>query len=44
MGFSEYGADANVQFQSPKPEQGDYSESYQCIYHEHILNMIEQRP
>lgn len=44
MGFSEYGADANVQFQSSRPEQGDYSESYQCVYHEHILNMIEHRP
>lgn len=44
MGFSEYGADANIQFQSPRPEAGDYSESYQCIYHEHILNMIQQRP
>lgn len=44
MGFSEYGADANVQFQSSRPEPGDYSESYQCVYHEHILNMIEHRP
>ena len=44
MGFSEYGADANVQFQSSRPEQGDYSESYQCLYHEHILHMIEERP
>lgn len=44
IGFSEYGADANPQFQSAAPERGDYSESYQCIYHEHILNCIEQRP
>ena len=44
MGFSEYGADANVQFQSSRPEQGDYSESYQCLYHEHIMHMIEERP
>lgn len=44
IGFSEYGADANVQFQSPKPEKGDYSESYQCIYHEHMLQCIEERP
>lgn len=41
MGFSEYGADCNVQFQSAVPEQGDYSEQYQCKYHEHILNCIE---
>lgn len=44
IGFSEYGADANPQYQSPNPEKGDYSESYQTIYHEHILNMIEARP
>jgi beta-galactosidase len=44
MGFSEYGADANPQYQSSKPERGDYTESYQAIYHEHMLQMIEQRP
>ncbi|MBD5155681.1 MAG: glycoside hydrolase family 2 protein [Oscillibacter sp.] len=44
IGFSEYGADANPAFQSAAPERGDYSESYQCVYHEHILNCIEQRP
>lgn len=44
IGFSEYGADANPQFQSAAPEQGDYSESYQCAYHEHLLHCIEERP
>ena len=44
IGFSEYGADANPQYQSANPEKGDYSESYQAVYHEHILNMIEERP
>ena len=44
IGFSEYGADANPQFQSAMPEKGDYSESYQCVYHEHILKCIETRP
>lgn len=44
IGFSEYGADANPQYQSAAPEKGDYTESYQCIYHEHILSMIEARP
>ncbi|MFV0363474.1 MAG: glycoside hydrolase family 2 protein [Suipraeoptans sp.] len=44
IGFSEYGADANPQFHSITPTHGDYTESYQCIYHEHILNMIEARP
>lgn len=44
IGFSEYGADANPRFQNSKPEKGDYSESYQTVYHEHMLEMIEQRP
>ncbi len=44
MGFSEYGADANPQFHSSNPERGDYTEEYQCVYHEHILECIEARP
>ena len=40
MGFSEYGADCNVQFQTGKPQQGDYSEQYQCVYHEYIMYFI----
>ena len=44
IGFSEYGADANPQYQSPNPEKGDYTESYQTVYHEHMLDMIEARP
>ena len=44
MGFSEYGADANPQFHSSNPERGDYTEEYQCVYHEHLLNCIEHRP
>lgn len=44
IGFSEYGADANPKYQSANPEMGDYTESYQAIYHEHMLRMIEDRP
>lgn len=44
IGFSEYGADANPQYQAAAPEKGDYTESYQAVYHEHILQMIEKRP
>lgn len=44
IGFSEYGADANPRYQSSAPEKGDYTESYQALYHEHILQMIEARP
>lgn len=44
MGFSEYGADANPQYQSAAPERGDYSESYQNKYHEHLIRCINARP
>ncbi len=44
IGLAEYGADANPAFQSAKPEKGDYTESYQCLYHEHMLKMICSRP
>lgn len=44
IGFSEYGADANPAYQAVNPKAGDYSETYQCVYHEHMLNMINERP
>ncbi len=44
IGFSEYGADANPQYQSGTSQKNDYTESYQCVYHEHCLRMIEERP
>ncbi len=44
IGFSEYGADANPQYQSADPAKGDYTESYQALYHEHMLKMINERP
>ncbi|MFB6608915.1 glycoside hydrolase family 2 protein [Agromyces sp. NPDC056379] len=44
IGLAEYGADANAQFQSAAPEKGDYTESYQALYHEHMVGMIEARP
>ena len=44
IGFSEYGADANPQYQSECPERGDYTETYQCVYHEHLLKCIGERP
>lgn len=44
VGFSEFGADANPKYQSARPEQGDYTETYQALYHEHMINMIEARP
>lgn len=44
IGLTEYGADANCAYHSAHPEKGDYTEEYQCIYHEHMLKMIEERP
>jgi beta-galactosidase len=43
IGFSEYGADGNPALQSANPERGDYSETYQCVYHEHLLQCINER-
>lgn len=44
IGLSEYGADANPAYQSPNPERGDWTESYQAVYHEHLLKMWSDRP
>lgn len=44
IGFSEYGADANPELHSSRPVKNDYTEEYQCIYHEHILKCINDRP
>ncbi|MDI9498139.1 MAG: glycoside hydrolase family 2 TIM barrel-domain containing protein [Bacillota bacterium] len=44
IGCSEYGADANPAYQSADPKKGDYTESYQAVYHEHMLRIIEERP
>lgn len=44
IGLSEYGADANPQYQNGKPEKGDWSETYQALYHEHMLKMWHDRP
>lgn len=44
IGLSEYGADANPQYQSPTPSRGDWTESYQAVYHEHMLKMWSERP
>ena len=44
MGLSEYGADANPKYHSSSPRKGDYTEEYQCVYHEHLVKMITERP
>lgn len=44
IGLTEYGADSVINLQSPKPEKGDFTESYQAVYHEHMLEMFSTRP
>lgn len=44
IGLTEYGADSVITLQSPRPQKGDYTESYQAVYHEHMLEMIDKRP
>lgn len=44
IGLSEFGVDANIEYQSKKPIKGDYSETYQALYHEHMIKMRLERP
>lgn len=44
IGLTEYGADSTIKLQSPKPVKGDFTESYQAVYHEHMLEMFSTRP
>ena len=44
IGYSEYGADANPALHADEPQAGDFTEEYQCVYHEHMLKMIDARP
>ena len=44
LALTEYGADAVLRLQSPLPEKGDFTEGYQALYHEYMLDLLEQRP
>ena len=43
MGISEYGAEGVLGYFSDDPVQGDYSEGYQAMYHEHYVKAINER-
>ena len=43
MGISEYGAEGVLGYFSDNPVQGDYSEGYQALYHEHYIKSINSR-
>ena len=44
LGISEYGCEAILTWHNSDPQQGDYSEEYQCMYHHHMLEVFEARP
>ena len=44
IGISEYGAESNITYHSDDPKCKDYSEEYQAVYHEHLVQTIEERP
>ncbi len=41
--LSEYGAEGITTLHSAKPAQGDYSEEYQALFHEHYIKTINER-
>ena len=44
FGISEYGCEAILKWHTSNPEQGDYSEEYQCYYHHQMLETFATRP
>ena len=44
LGVSEYGCEAILKWHTSNPEQGDYSEEYQCYYHHQMLETFATRP
>lgn len=44
LGISEYGVDANPAFHSDAPHVKDYSEEFQCRFHETVYPILNSRP
>ncbi len=44
LGISEYGAEGVLAWHTENPQMRDYSETYQARYHEHMCQVIEDRP
>lgn len=44
LGLTEFGCDANLAFQNSNPVKGDYSETYQALFHEFMCSEIDKRP
>ncbi len=43
LGISEYGVDCSVSLHSPTPKRKDYSEEFQCLFHETAYSYIRER-
>ncbi|MCD8197071.1 MAG: DUF308 domain-containing protein [Lachnospiraceae bacterium] len=44
IGLSEYGCEAITAYHSDAPRRRDYTEEYQALYHEHMAQIILERP
>lgn len=44
LGISEYGAEAVLSWHTVNPENHDYTEEYQALYHHEMLKTFETRP
>lgn len=44
LGISEYGCEGIITYHNDTPKGGDYSEEYQAAYHEHMAQVIDERP
>lgn len=44
LGISEYGCESVLNWHSSKPQCKDYTEEYQCQYHEYMAQALEDRP
>lgn len=43
LGISEYGVDCNVAYHSDAPRVNDYTEEFQCLYHETVYPYMKER-
>lgn len=44
LGLSEYGCEGILNWHSSTPQCRDYTEEYQCLYHEYMAKALEDRP
>ena len=44
LGLSEYGCEGIITYHGQEPACKDYSEEYQALYHEHMAQVLEERP